>query len=231
MKVDTFASQGLISNRLIRLLISVIIGALIFVFTRGKVSGIVSFMYTWIGFAISYLFFSWLIILTCHPMEMRIVASQADWSKTFIFLFVMLYAVIGLFAIFFLLKSIPNESKGGLSLHILLSIASVFCSWTLIHTLFTLKYAHEYYKTDIDQDDSNDQYGEGLEFPREKEPDYLDFAYFSFVIGMTFQVSDVQITSRHIRHVSLIHAFISFIYNTVIVALSINIVSGLISKT
>lgn len=229
MKGNDFVNKVHI-NRQLRLLASIIIALVIFLITRNKVSGILSFLYTWIAFAISYLASSWQIILSYHPRQMKIIASKADWGKTFIFLFVLIYAFIGLFAIFFLLSSIPQESKNGLSLHILLAILSIFCSWTLIHTLFTLKYAHKYYEANSEENDKNDQYGKGLDFPDENEPDYLDFAYFSFVIGMTFQVSDVQITSRHIRRVSLIHAIISFVYNTVIVALSINIVSGLISK-
>ena len=217
-------------NRHLRLLGSLIIAFIIFLISKNRVPGIISFLYTWIGFALSYLFSSWQIILSYHPRQMKIIASKADWSASFIFLFVLIYAFIGLFAIFFLLNSIPKESRNSLSLHILLAIISIFCSWTLIHTLFTLKYAHKYYESSSGENDKNDDYGKGLSFPDESEPDYLDFAYFSFVIGMTFQVSDVSITSRHIRRVSLIHAFISFIYNTVIVALSINIVSGLISK-
>lgn len=70
----------------------------------------------------------------------------------------------------------------------------------------------------------------GLAFPNDPEPDYLDFAYFSFVVGMTFQVSDVQITSSQIRRLALLHGLLSFGYNTVIVALSINIISGFIKK-
>ena len=70
----------------------------------------------------------------------------------------------------------------------------------------------------------------GLIFPNDEPPDYFDFAYFSFVIGMTWQVSDVQITSRRIRRIVLMHALLSFVYNTVILALSINIISGLIQR-
>lgn len=224
-----FTSKAFISNRTYRLIISLVAASLVLLVARHKENGVLTFMHTWITFAVVYLIFSWQVIMSCHPKEMRLIAKKADWGASFIFLFVLFSAFVGLFAIFFLLKSIPDESKRGLSLHILLSIISVFCSWTLIHTLFTLKYAHNYYEANKSEN-GDDVSGTGLNFPNEKEPDYLDFAYFSFVIGMTFQVSDVEITSRHIRRVSLLHAFISFIYNTVIVALSINIVSGLISK-
>lgn len=219
-----------ISNRRNRLVFSLFIAATVFLITQNSTSGIVSFMFTWVAFAISNLITSWIIILSCHPKEVKALAKDEDSSSTFIFLFVIMAAFIGLFAIIFLLKSIPNESKRGINLHILLSIASVFCSWTLIHTLFSLRYAHQYYQRGDSEDDDNDEIGEGLEFPNEKEPDFLDFAYFSFVLGMTFQVSDIQITSRKVRRLALLHGFLSFIYNTVIVALSINIISGIISK-
>ena len=221
--------KELIANRRFRVLISLMIAVIVFFLTLHKASGIVSFMFTWVAFAVSNLFFSWIIILSYHPTEVKVIANKEDWGDTIIFLFVLLAAFTSLFAIIFLLKSIPDESKRGLSLHIILSIASVFCSWTLIHTLFALKYAHKYYGTGSGPND-NDGCAQGLGFPNEKEPDFLDFAYFSFGIGMTFQVADVQITSRKIRRLSLLHAFLSFIYNTVIVALSINIISGMISK-
>jgi uncharacterized membrane protein len=70
----------------------------------------------------------------------------------------------------------------------------------------------------------------GLIFPSDDPPDYFDFAYFSFVIGMTWQVSDIQISSRRIRRMVLFHALLSFLYNTVILALTINIISGLIQR-
>ena len=90
-----------------------------------------------------------------------------------------------------------------------------------------MRYAHAYYrKRDDDQESSE---GEGVEFPDEKEPDFLDFAYFSFVIGMTCQVSDVQISSRGIRRLALVHGLLSFLFNTVILALTINLSSGLAS--
>ena len=98
-------------------------------------------------------------------------------------------------------------------------------SWIMVHTLFGFHYAHLYYG-----DDTNDpsSHAEGLEFPKEKKPDYLDFAYFAFVIGMTFQVSDVDITGRSIRRVALLHGLLSFGLNTFVVALTINLIAGLL---
>ena len=99
-------------------------------------------------------------------------------------------------------------------------------SWFLIHTVFAMHYAHGYYR---DEDEGPDfASAGGLEFPNEKEPDFLDFAYFSFVIGMTCQVSDVQVSSQGMRRLALVHGLLSFVFNTVILALSINLASGLL---
>lgn len=222
--------EGFLHNRQLRLYLSIAFGVIIFFVCRSNFSSIVSFMIAWLTFAAFYLTFSWIIILSYHPREVKAFAAKEDASSPFIFLFVLFAAFISLFAIIYLLQSIPNESKKGLSMHILLSFASVFCSWSLVHTVFTSRYAHLYYTKDVQSFLKKDPDAFGLDFPNEKEPDYLDFAYFSFVLGMTFQVSDVVINSRSIRRLALLHGLLSFVYNTVIVAFSINIISGLISK-
>jgi uncharacterized membrane protein len=98
-----------------------------------------------------------------------------------------------------------------------LALFSVFASWALVHTVFTLKYARLYYSGTSG----------GIDFNGTGAPDYPDFAYLSFTIGMTFQVSDTNIQSKAIRRTALRHAWLSFPLVAVIVATSINLVSGL----
>jgi uncharacterized membrane protein len=105
-----------------------------------------------------------------------------------------------------------------------LGFAAVLLGWLLIHTILLFRYAHLYYR-DRDHDKESDR---GLTFPGDPQPNYLDFAYFSFVVGMTFQVSDVQVTSKGIRKLVLAHGLVSFAYNTAILALVVNVVSGLL---
>lgn len=93
-----------------------------------------------------------------------------------------------------------------------------------MHTMFALHYAHGYYRDDC-QDANLEQAG-GLDFPQDTQPDYWDFLYFSFVIGMTCQVSDVQVVSKAMRKLALGHGILTFFFNTVILALSINIIAG-----
>ena len=101
---------------------------------------------------------------------------------------------------------------------IALAGGSILLSWFFLNTMFALHYAHEYYAWSGK--------GTALEFPGTTEPDYWDFVYFAFVIGMTFQVSDVNIADRDIRRIALAHGVIAFFFNLGILALSINIVAG-----
>lgn len=115
------------------------------------------------------------------------------------------------------------QNIGGL--HFLMAALAVIVSWLLIHTVFTLHYAHIFYRSEQELEIKGS--GGGLIFPGERDPDYRDFAYFSFVIGMTCQVSDVNVTSHSMRLLALLHGLLSFAFNTMILALSINIISGL----
>ena len=104
---------------------------------------------------------------------------------------------------------------------IALSIATILLSWTFMHTMFALHYLHEFYGQGAD-----DRLG-GLVFPGSEDPDYGDFLYYSLVVAMTAQVSDIQITSKTIRRLTTLHGAISFFFNATVLALTVNIVSSL----
>jgi uncharacterized membrane protein len=112
-----------------------------------------------------------------------------------------------------------HASKHAGSLEIALAVCSVILAWLFMNTIFALHYAHEFY---------GERGGKhaGLEFPGRSEPDYWDFVYFAFVLGMTFQVSDVQIREKAIRRVALVHSVIAFFFNVIVIAVSVNIVAG-----
>jgi len=209
--------------------ISFVAALIIFAVSYTKITASTQFIVTWTGFAVILTSLSWSTILSVHPLEMKKIAKIQDSNRTLIFVFVLTAALVCLFVVILLLKSTKNMSGLPLTLHILLSIAAVMSSWALVHTLFVFRYAHLFYES-APKGKSTSKYLEGLEFPKEHEPDYLDFSYFSFVIGMTFQVSDVEISSKRIRRLALIHSLISFAFNTVIVALSINVISGMMTK-
>jgi uncharacterized membrane protein len=211
-----------------RLLIAVIVGAIVFTVAYPSLTPPELALTTWIGAALTIILLNWITILGTHPREVKKIAKLQDSSRALLFGFIITAAVVSLVAIIFLLKESKSLSEVQRNGHILLAIAAVFVSWWLVHTIFSLRYAHLYY--DVDTDDGGTRQGGGLDFPDTKEPDYLDFMYFGFVVGMTFQVSDVVITSRRLRRLCLLHALIAFAFNTAIVALSINVISGMVSQ-
>ncbi|MDT3402536.1 DUF1345 domain-containing protein [Mucilaginibacter terrae] len=210
-----------------RLIMAIIISAIVAFAVQSSFPGTETILLTWISFAISLIIPEWITILSAHPREVRKYASIQDSSRTFIFLFVLIGAMISLLSIIFLMRSPKSATESQVLGHIALTMGSVIVSWWLVHTVFTLRYAHLFYDTHNDQGQQIP--AGGLNFPEEKEPDYLDFVYFSFNLGVAFQVSDVAITSRKMRRLVWIHSLIAFVFNTAIVALSINITSELLS--
>jgi len=183
----------------------------------------------WVCFSFVNLVLFWVTMFTAHPKEITRIAKKQDLSRILIFFIILLASLVSLVAMVLLLRKLPNPGERGYYYHIALSIASVSCSWFLIHTIFTFRYAHLYYTCKKEEGIDKEHRG-GLAFPEDKAPDYLDFAYFSFGIGMTFQVSDVQVTSGIIRRLTLLHALLAFLFNSIVVALIINIIAGLIQK-
>ena len=196
----------------------------------GRTPPAIQFILVWSSFAFSGLVLFWITILRAKVSEVKEIAKRQDSSRTIVFFFVLFASFISLFAVIILLKILPDNRVAGYWYHIGFSIISVVLSWTLIHTVFAFRYAHLYYTCHREEKGIEKETRGGLQFPGDAEPDYLDFTYFSFVIGMTFQVSDVTISSRQIRHLTLFHAIISFVFNTVILALSVGIIAGLVQK-
>jgi len=180
----------------------------------------------WVVFALVTLILAWAAILVKDPYEVRRDAWLQDASRTFLFVTVITATTVSLFAVFVLLGPAKNLPPTSFAIHAGLSVAAIVLSWALVHTLFTIRYAHYYY-IDARAVDRKKIKG-GLVFPEDSSPDYLDFAYFSFVIGMTCQVSDVQISSKVMRRLATIHGLISFAFNTAILAMFVNIIAGLI---
>lgn len=109
-----------------------------------------------------------------------------------------------------------HAASDGSPVEIALATASLALAWLFLNTMFALHYAHDYYRGGA----------KALQFPGDGDPDYWDFAYFAFVIGMTFQVSDVAIADRGVRRIALAHGIIAFFFDVVILALSVNVVAG-----
>lgn len=146
--------------------------------------------------------------------------QEGEWT---IFSLTLAGVVVSFVALTSELSQVKDLTPTMRNLHIGLVASTLLLSWLATHVIFALRYAHEFYT------ESNGRRPDGgLEFPKEPWPDYWDFMYFSLVIGMTFQVSDVDITSRKMRRLATVHGLIGFLFNTVIVALTVNIAASLL---
>jgi uncharacterized membrane protein len=180
----------------------------------------------WDVFAAVDLALAWRMILRADPTHLRETTKLQDASRSALFGLVLLAACAAFASVAFVLGPSKGTAGTSLGLHLALSAVAVVGAWLVVHTAFALRYAHLYYtKPD---GIAGQGFRKGLEFPGTAKPDYMDFAYFSFVIGMTSQVSDVQITSPPLRRLALVHGVLSFFFNVVILGLTISVMSGLL---
>ncbi|MFT4153753.1 DUF1345 domain-containing protein [Parafilimonas sp.] len=205
-----------------RIAISLIISATV-LFLFHKTPFLINIMLIWDIFSICYLILSWIVIVKRPVAQIRKTAKKDDGSAIFIFILIVVSSLAGMFTILLLMLS---QQAGSVkeSLYLPVSVSGMMLSWIMVHSIYTFHYAHIYY------DDDKHNTGKdaaGLEFPGDAKPNYLDFAYFSFVIGCTFQVSDIEISSPKIRRIVLFHGLLSFVLNTFVVALTINLIAGL----
>lgn len=177
----------------------------------------------WDTFCICMILLSWILFFTATPNELCHIVEKQDDGLKVIFMIVLVAVCLSLFGTLLLLTS-KAETTFNKVFHTIVSLSPVLLSWILLHTTFTIRYAHLYH--DHNKLNTGSNVG-GINFPAKEQPDYIDFAYFSFVIGMTFQVSDVVVNSRVIRRFVLMHSLISFVFNTIIVALTINTIAGI----
>ena len=174
----------------------------------------------WLAFALTFVTVSIILFFKFTVSEIVQRANEEDGSRFFVFISILISSFASMFTVLLLMISDKLDSHKTLSE--VIAVMGMIVSWMLVHTLFTFHYAHLYYSKVKGSPTVS-----GLDFPEEKKPDYIDFAYFSFIIGMTFQVSDVQINSRVIRRTALAHSLLAFALNTFVVALTINLIAGL----
>ena len=186
-----------------------------------KDNALTRLMIGWNTFSLCMIILEWITFKITTPDEIRRQARVQDASRAAIFIIVLISAFASFFAVLLLVIS---EKEATQVFDIPVAVAGMFFSWFLVHTIFAMRYAHIYYE---DHETRPDMHAGGLNFPDDDKPGYLDFAYFSFVLGMTFQVSDVEISSKRLRKMALLHGILSFGFNTIIVALTINVIAGL----
>ena len=207
-----------------RLSLTLLVGAISFAVTQPWLMLHTRLLIAWNAGTLTYLTFCWLAVGRADAHMTRVRAQLYDQTAYVIFLLVVVASSASIVAIGFLVgdaKQLPFAERAA---RLSLSICALLLSWLLIHTLFAFHYARCYYW----REEPSKEHIRGLRFPGQSEPDYLDFVYYSFVVGMTSQVSDVAVVARHMRRITLIHGVLSFVFNIAILAMSINIIGGMI---
>lgn len=206
----------------LKLFIAALAGLLLLPFLTDNWRVATRLLVAWDFASFVYLFGAVIVIRRFDLHRVQVRAEETDEGGAAILILTVATALASLAAIVIELGDAKAmNSPGAQQAAFTLAAITVMLSWTLIHTIFAFHYAHIYYRGPGDK-------GHGLDFPGEGEPDYWDFIYFSFVIGMTFQVSDVQITGKRIRRLAISHAVVSFAFNVAILALTVNIGANLI---
>ena len=175
----------------------------------------------WCFIAAFYLGFVFFMMARSSIDDIKIRAPRYDQGKIATLCLSVMAASASVVAIVLELGSARGVGKLG-AFHVTLAVTTVILSWTFVHTMFAIHYAHDFYVP------RGDGHKPGLIFPGTHEPHYVDFTYFSFVIGCACATADVDIASREIRLIAMLHGIIAFVFNTAIVALTINLAAGLL---
>jgi uncharacterized membrane protein len=206
-----------------RLVISAIIGVLVVLVLPKQLAAheITRLIIGWNAGACLYLLLAGIMMTRSTPDTIQKRACQQDDGQMVILAIVVLAAVVSLSAIVAQL-AVVKDMKGTIKYaHIALAGLTIVSSWAFTHVMFALHYAHDYYVARVKGKSG------GLEFPGEEAPDYGDFLYFAFVIGTSGQTADVSLSSKAMRRVGLVHCVLAFLFNTTVLALTINIAAGL----
>jgi uncharacterized membrane protein len=177
-------------------------------------------LFGWDAACVVYMAWIWVRILRQDADQTAHRATTTDPDRTLTDLLLLTAAVASLAAVGTVLVEAAQLQGSAEGLRVGLGLASVVLSWAMVHTIYTLRYAHLYYEGPDG----------GIDFNDSGPPTYHDFAYLAFTIGMTFQVSDTALTSQPIRRTVLRHGLLSYLFGTGIVAISINLVASLSSR-
>lgn len=205
-----------------RLAVSMLAGVVASIALPRGLSGPTRTLVAWDIASGLYLVLAWALMLRSSVEQVRRRAKLQDDGAAVVLGVTVAAAMASLAAIVLELVGVKGFAPREQTLRLVLAGATIFCSWCFVHTAFALHYAHEFYL------DDGEHHQPCLEFPGDGQPDYVDFLYFSFVIGTTSQTSDVCIASRSMRRLALLHGVMAFVFNTTLLALAVNIAAGLI---
>jgi len=194
--------------------LGVLSGVTILWFAPWQLTGIAA----WDVAATSLVGWVWISVRRFSAAETKQLATREDNTRIGAHLVLLLASVASLVGVGFGLAKASQSSGFDRVLLTAIGVFTVAISWAVVHTTFALRYAHEFYKSTPG----------GIDFKNDAPPDYQDFAYVAFTVGMTFQVSDTDIQDRTIRRTVLRHALLSYLFGAVILAVMINVIASLL---
>lgn len=216
----------------IRLLSSLVIGLLTYVVLPSTFGETTRALIAWNVAIVAYLVLVGFMMARSTHETMRRRARVLDEGRHTVLVLAVIAALSSLAAIVLELHNLKQVPGAVVGLHIGLSLATIVTSWSFVHVIFTEHYAHNFYFLDGPLDKGGDDIEalkkKGLHFPGQPWPDYVDFLYFSVTIGVANQTADTEIVSRQMRVLVLVHSVISYFFNTIILALTINIAASLL---
>jgi uncharacterized membrane protein len=202
----------------IAIAVGIIVAAILFLATDWRAA--TKLLIGWNVAVVLYLVLAAALVARSDVHRLKRRAANQDEGNLAILVLVVAAAIASLGAIFAELATQAGQTRQPGQL--ILATATVVLSWAFIHSIFALHYAHEFYG------EGRDRQKGGMSFPDDNEPDYWDFAYFAFTIGMCAQVSDVTVSSKSIRRTVLTHSIVSFLFNAALLALTVNIAASAI---
>lgn len=203
------------------ILIAVLAGIAVFLLLTSRALNTGNLLIAWDTTAVVYIVYSLYRMLTADPQRIRKRSADLDFSDGFLLFLSIAAAIASIGGIALDLLGVKDASPEIAFYRVMMAIVTILISWTFLHTLFTIHYAHRFY--------SVPGKGQGLKFAEHlEEPIYWDFLYFSFTIGVAAQTADIGISTVSMRKLALLHAILSFLFNTTILALAINVGASLI---
>jgi uncharacterized membrane protein len=204
----------------IKLFAAAAVGVVLFLLLPDSLRAATRALIAWNVAVLLYLIAATVVVCRFERSHVRQRAEEEDEGGALILVLTVAAAVASLAAIFVELAGDPGGKVNAPSG--VLALLTVILSWIFIHTIFAFRYAHEFYGA------AKGGHKGGLQFPGDEHPDYWDFVYFAFVIGVAGQVSDVQVTSKILRRHVIAHGIVAFFYNVTVIALLVNIGSTFI---
>jgi uncharacterized membrane protein len=205
-----------------------VLGLAVGLLTPSSWRDITRWLVAWNAATILYFILAGWLIATATQASIRYRSKMQDEGRFAILILTSVAALSSIGAILLQLAVVKDLTGIEKSLHIGLAALTIVSAWLFIHLMFALHYAHDYFGAAPKQDNARDSWRGGLNFPGTDNPDYYDFLYFSYVIGVASQTADVAITAKGMRRTALVHCVLAFFFNSAVLALTINIAAGLI---